>query len=146
MVRLEIISIGRFKKDPLLACWQDYAKRIKTSLNLKEINAKSQKDEKEKLLAALDKNAYIFALDERGKNLSSKDFTQKLERLALQGQSKVQFVIGGADGLSSTVRNRADFILSFGTQTWPHMLVRIMLIEQLYRAQQIMAGHPYHRD
>jgi len=146
MIRLEIISIGRFKKGPLLTSWQAYMKRMTPPPALKEINAKSQKNEEEQLLAAMNKDSYIIAMDEHGKNLSSRDFARKLEQLAVQGQSNVQFIIGGADGLSSAIRNKSDFILSFGAQTWPHMLVRIMLIEQLYRAQQITAGHPYHRE
>jgi 23S rRNA (pseudouridine1915-N3)-methyltransferase len=145
MIRTDIISVGRFKKDPLLTQWQAYTKRMVPPPVLKEITAKSKQNEEEQILAALDSSAYVFALDERGKNLSSKDFARKLEQLAVEGQSKVQFIIGGADGLTAAVRNKADFTLSFGDQTWPHMLVRIMLIEQLYRAQQIIAGHPYHR-
>jgi 23S rRNA (pseudouridine1915-N3)-methyltransferase len=85
-------------------------------------------------------------MDEHGIGLSSKEFAGKLENLAIQGKSKVQFIIGGADGLPQSVRDRANFILSFGKQTWPHMLARVMLTEQIYRAQQIIAGHPYHRE
>ncbi|MCK5622488.1 MAG: 23S rRNA (pseudouridine(1915)-N(3))-methyltransferase RlmH, partial [Alphaproteobacteria bacterium] len=76
---------------------------------------------------------------------SSVQFAKQLGRWRDDGRATVAFVIGGADGLTGEVRDRADLLLSLGRQTWPHMLVRAMLAEQIYRAQQILAGHPYHR-
>ena len=90
--------------------------------------------------------AYVIALDERGKALKSRSFAQKLSDLADGGARDIVFAIGGADGLDQSLRERADLMLGFGPQTWPHMLVRTMLAEQIYRAQSIIAGHPYHRD
>jgi 23S rRNA (pseudouridine1915-N3)-methyltransferase len=102
--------------------------------------------EADKLLAQIPKNAVLVALDERGESLDSGTFAQRLGAWRDAGRADLAFVIGGADGLDEEVRRRADLLLSFGRLTWPHMLVRGMLAEQLYRAQQILAGHPYHRD
>lgn len=97
------------------------------------------------LVRALPKGAVIVALDERGKLLSSPDFSDKLAGWRDTGRGDVAFVIGGADGIAPALRDRADFKLSFGKMVWPHMLARVMLSEQLYRAASILAGAPYHR-
>ncbi len=94
---------------------------------------------------ALPKGAVIVALDERGKLLSSPDFSDKLAGWRDTGRGDVAFVIGGADGIAPALRDRAEFRLSFGKMVWPHMLARVMLSEQLYRAASILAGAPYHR-
>lgn len=94
---------------------------------------------------ALPKGAVIVALDERGKLLSSPDFSEKLAGWRDTGRGDVAFVIGGADGIAPALRDRAEFTLSFGKMVWPHMLARVMLSEQLYRAASILAGAPYHR-
>ncbi len=94
---------------------------------------------------ALPKGAVIVALDERGKLLSSPDFSDTLAGWRDTGRGDVAFVIGGADGIAPVLRDRADFKLSFGKMVWPHMLARVMLSEQLYRAASILAGAPYHR-
>ena len=86
-----------------------------------------------------------MALDERGRSLSSAAFADYLGRRRDEGVADLAFVIGGADGLAERVRSRADLVLSLGAPTWPHLLVRGLLAEQLYRAQSILAGHPYHR-
>ena len=86
-----------------------------------------------------------LALDERGKSLTSEAFAKTLARWRDEGTADVAFVIGGADGLADTLRKRARLLLSLGAMTWPHMLVRGLLAEQLYRAERIWAGHPYHR-
>ena len=88
----------------------------------------------------------IMALDERGQNLPSRDFAKRIAALGNQGYSELTFIIGGADGLAPAIRDRAGLLLSFGAMTWPHMMVRVLLMEQIYRAQTIIAGHPYHRD
>ena len=94
---------------------------------------------------AVPKGAVIVALDERGKLLSSPDFSDKLAGWRDTGRGDVAFVIGGADGIAPALRDRAEFRLSFGKMVWPHMLARVMLSEQLYRAASILAGAPYHR-
>ena len=87
----------------------------------------------------------LCVLDERGKVISSPDLSDRLAAWRDQGRGDVAFVIGGADGLDASLRAEADFALSFGKMVWPHMLVRVMLSEQLYRAASILAGAPYHR-
>jgi 23S rRNA (pseudouridine1915-N3)-methyltransferase len=94
---------------------------------------------------ALPKNAMIAILDERGKVMSSPAFAQSVATWRDDGQSDVAFVIGGADGIAKSLRAKAHFRLSFGAMVWPHMLARVMLSEQLYRAATILAGGPYHR-
>ena len=101
--------------------------------------------EGELLLAAVPERALVVALDERGKHVSSADFAKLIGKWGSSG-STIAFLIGGADGHGDAVRARADHLLALGTMTWPHLLVRAMLCEQLYRAQQILAGHPYHRE
>ena len=102
--------------------------------------------EAELLLAARPSNACLVALDERGQPWSSRDLAGRLADWRDHGAATVAFAIGGTDGLGQAVLDEADVVLSLGAMTWPHLLVRTMLLEQLYRAQQILAGHPYHRD
>ena len=102
--------------------------------------------EAELILAALPAGARLVALDEHGANWSSRELAERLAAWRDQGTATLAFAIGGAEGLGRAVIQRADAILSLGAMTWPHLLVRGMLLEQLYRAQQILAGHPYHRD
>ena len=101
--------------------------------------------EGELILGALPAGVPLVALDERGVQWSSRTLAERIAAWRDRGSPELTFAIGGADGLHSTVLDRADIILSLGPMTWPHLLVRGMLLEQLYRAQQILAGHPYHR-
>ena len=94
---------------------------------------------------ALPTGALLCVLDERGKVESSPAFADRLAGWRDQGRGDVAFVIGGADGIDPALRSRADHAMSFGKMVWPHMLVRVMLAEQLYRAASILAGAPYHR-
>jgi len=98
------------------------------------------------ILDALPLRARLIALDERGAMWSSRGLADRLAAWRDQGVAELAFAIGGADGLGAEVLDRADAILSLGPMTWPHLLVRSLLLEQLYRAQQILAGHPYHRE
>ncbi|MCB9989076.1 MAG: 23S rRNA (pseudouridine(1915)-N(3))-methyltransferase RlmH [Rhodospirillales bacterium] len=145
-MHVDIIAVGRLRKGSLLSLYEEYATRLRWGLTLYELDPKKPQDEEKLVLEKLDPQAFVFVMDERGKSLSSEDFSQKIDTLAAQGRSRFQFVIGGADGHSQAVRKRSDCLLSFGAQTWPHMLARVMLLEQIYRAQQIIAGHPYHRS
>ncbi len=88
----------------------------------------------------------MVALDERGQMLTSPDLARQLAQWRDEGRQDAAFVIGGADGLAPALRDRADLLLSFGRMVWPHMLVRVMLAEQLYRAATILSGGPYHRE
>ena len=102
--------------------------------------------EGELILGALPAGVPFVALDERGTQWSSRALAERIAAWRDQGESQLVFAIGGADGLHRAVLDRADVILALGSMTWPHLLVRGMLLEQLYRAQQILAGHPYHRQ
>ena len=102
--------------------------------------------EAELILASLPAGARLVALDERGAAWSSRDFAERLRGWRDGGASALAFAIGGAEGLGAAVIERADAVMSLGLMTWPHLLARSLLLEQLYRAQQILAGHPYHRD
>jgi len=152
MLKVTILAAGKMRKGPLQDLVNEYTKRIQWNLTIHEIESKQtaaaavQQDEAEKMLEKLDPNAFTIVLDERGNGLKSIDFAQTIEKLSAQGENHFQFIIGGADGLTDEVRGQANLLLSFGQQTWPHMLARVMLLEQVYRAQQINAGHPYHRE
>jgi 23S rRNA (pseudouridine1915-N3)-methyltransferase len=102
--------------------------------------------EGELILGALPTGVPFVALDERGTQWSSRALAKRIAAWRNQGESELVFAIGGADGLHRAVLDRADVILALSSMTWPHLLVRGMLLEQLYRAQQILAGHPYHRQ
>ena len=151
-MKLTICAIGRLKPGPEQDLINRYAKRLRWSLNVVELEEKKKlsptelKQREGQLLAdACPDGAAIVALDERGKQLSSLDFAYKIGYWRAQGRD-MAFLIGGADGLASDLRKRADFVLSLGSATWPHMLVRVMMIEQIYRVQEILAGNPYHRE
>lgn len=141
------------RQGPEQALYDAYAARIRDTITLSEVDVRQKLDpdrlaakEAELLLAAAARAEIIIALDERGDNPSSRDFAARLAKWRDDGVSEAAFLIGGANGLSETVRKRAHYRLSFGAMTWPHLMVRGLLAEQLYRAQQIHAGHPYHRD
>lgn len=152
MLKITVIAIGRLRKGPLLELCADYQKRLKWPLTLHELESKItsgpavQKDEAEKILQKFQNDAYTIILDERGKSLKSMEFAAILGKQADQGSNHIQLIIGGASGLTDEVRKRANLLLSFGQQTWPHMLARVMVLEQIYRAQQILSNHPYHRE
>ena len=133
--------------------YQNYAKRIAQSgrqigfegLHLTEI--KEQAEASAKLLAALDAHqGLIVLLDEGGENWTSRQFANRLAVWRDDGRGDALFVIGPADGLDDNIKERGNITLSMGKMTWPHMMARIMLAEQLWRAISILSGHPYHRD
>lgn len=147
-----VVSIGKWKSAPLKSAFEEYAHRIRPALALKEIEPKGRltgltlrEAEAELLAQSIPKGAVIVALDGGGKNLSSETLAEKLGQWRDQGRAEIAFLIGGADGLLPALAAKADLVLSLGAMTWPHLLARVMLAEQLYRAQQILAGHPYHR-
>lgn len=151
-MRLWLAAVGRAKPGPELELFQQYARRLTPPLTLREVEEKRplpvperKTREAELLLAAIPAGAVVVALDERGKSPGSEDFAHRLGRWRDDGVADLAFLIGGADGHGDAVRARADLLLSFGAMTWPHMLVRAMVAEQLWRAQAILSGHPYHR-
>jgi 23S rRNA (pseudouridine1915-N3)-methyltransferase len=151
-MRLTIIAVGRHKAGPLKALQEFYAERIRWPLTIREVEerrklspAEFKTREAELILDALPKDAVLIALDARGKNLSSVDLAERLARWR-DADANLAFAIGGPDGLQDSILDKAQLVLSLGLMTWPHLLVRGMLLEQIYRAQQILAGHPYHRE
>ncbi len=151
MLELRIVAVGKARNGKFAELIKDYSKRIKWPVTIHEIEAKSknpqsqQQEEAEKIMSLLTPDMRVIALDQKGREKTSETFADEISKLQDNGQKKLTFIIGGSDGLTNEVRDRADFLLSFGRQTWPHMLARVMLLEQIYRAQQILAGHPYHK-
>lgn len=152
MHKIDIIAVGRLRKGPLFELAEEYIKRTKWPVNVSEIESNLKDthaaflDEAKQIRARIDDRAFVIVLDERGNGLRSLDFAKTLQNFQDSGEKHIQFIIGGADGLSDDIKDRANMLLSFGQQTWPHLLARVMLLEQIYRAQQILAGHPYHRE
>ena len=157
-MRVIVAAIGRARAAPEQALFNDYASRLVRSgpaaltLEIREAEERRKLpvDARRTAEAALlreliPKGATLVALDARGKSLASEEFAKRLARWRDDGVADLAFVIGGADGLDPTLIRQAGFVLSLGAMTWPHMLVRAMLAEQIYRAQSILTGHPYHR-
>lgn len=146
----QIIAIGRLRDGPEAALFTRYAERIRPGIGMVELPegrgapGEVKRREGQALLTALPAEAFVIALDPGGAEATSERFTTLLERWRASGRP-VCFLIGGAEGLDSAVLTRADHVLSLGPMTWPHFLVRAMLAEQVYRAQTISQGHPYHR-
>lgn len=155
-MRVHICAVGRLRTGPERALIDDYLTRLDRSgraLGLGPVQVHEVEDKKGGGMAAeaallervIPSGALICTLDERGALMSSPDFADRLAGWRDAGRADVALVIGGADGIAPELRARADFSLSFGKMVWPHMLVRVMLAEQLYRAASILAGSPYHR-
>lgn len=146
-MKATIIAIGKCKKNsPEAAIINEYIKRSGWQLTIKEKDNSTQKDEAEFLQSSIPHGAKVIVLDERGENLKSTELAAKIADWQLTGTSEICFLIGGADGHLQSTRDRADLILAFGRLTMPHMLMRAVLAEQIYRIQTIIAGHPYHRE
>jgi 23S rRNA (pseudouridine1915-N3)-methyltransferase len=152
-MKLILVCVGNLKAGPEKALFDHYKSRItwpfeiREVVNRKEGTAQQVKEwEGDLLMAKIEPDSVIIGLDERGKSVSSTEFAQMLGNWRDDSVRSITFIIGGADGLSDAVRQRCHRLISFGQMTWPHMLVRGMLAEQLYRSQQILIGHPYHRE
>ncbi|MDE2578044.1 MAG: 23S rRNA (pseudouridine(1915)-N(3))-methyltransferase RlmH [Hyphomicrobiales bacterium] len=159
-MRLTIGAVGRLKVGPERDLCQRYAERAAAAgkaLSLsgpvlreaEESRARRPEDRKSEeagfLRAFVPSGAALVALDERGKTLTSADFAALIARWRDSGRKDACFLIGGADGLDSHLRDQAEMTLSFGAMTLPHQLVRVLALEQIYRAVSILSGHPYHR-
>jgi len=150
-VKTLILAIGKMHGAETEAC-DEYLKRLQGDIIVKEMAVskslppiETQKAEAELLLKAVPPKSFVILLDERGKDMTSRELAAKMASWQEQGSDLI-FLIGGANGVADKVRAKANFTLGLGKLTWPHRLVRVMLLEQLYRARQINAGHPYHRD
>jgi 23S rRNA (pseudouridine1915-N3)-methyltransferase len=159
-MRIVVAAVGRLKRGPERDLSERYRERaVKSgrgiglrSLEIVEIAESRARDAQRRMLEesialanVIPKDAATVLLDPRGEALDSNSFTKRL-RGGNDGGRDVAFVIGGPDGLAPTLSDQADLHLAFGALTWPHQLVRIMLLEQIYRATTILSGHPYHRE
>ena len=139
-VLLHIVARGKIGRSPEAELTDRYLKRIAWPTKVTEL------PEKGGLLPDAASNAVTVVLDERGKALSSMELAKRLEGWRDTGRRETRFLLGAADGHEEELRGKADLLLSFGPATWPHMLARAMLAEQLFRATSILANHPYHRE
>lgn len=155
-MRLHICAVGRLRAGPERDLVDDYMRRVDRTgrpLGIGPVSEHEVEDKKgggmmaeaDLLARAVPTGAMIVAMDERGTLISSPDFAATLAKWRDGGHQDVAFVIGGADGIAPVLRDRAEVSISFGKMVWPHMLVRVMLAEQLYRATTILGGGPYHR-
>ncbi|NLM73033.1 MAG: 23S rRNA (pseudouridine(1915)-N(3))-methyltransferase RlmH [Clostridiaceae bacterium] len=159
-MNITVIAVGKMKETQMVKVLQEYAKRLgrycklditevpdvkaPESLSLKEME-QVKKTEGEGIIKNIKDGTYVIALDIRGKMMSSEEFADKINQLGIQGFGKIAFIIGGSLGLSEEVLKRADLRLSFSPMTFPHQLMRIILLEQIYRAFKIISGEPYHK-
>ena len=156
-MKFTIVAVGKLKEKFWTAACAEYLKRMQLygKTEVREIadvdparagGVDAARDrEGAAILAALGPSAHVVLLAIDGKQRSSESFSQRIDALKLNGASDIAFVIGGSDGVSAAVRQRADETLSFGPITLPHNLARVVLLEQLYRAQKISRGEPYHK-
>jgi 23S rRNA (pseudouridine1915-N3)-methyltransferase len=159
-MRLVIIAIGRLKQGPERELAERYRERFDDlgrklgfrGLEIREISESRARDaarriaeEAAAISAVIPEKSVVVTLDERGDSVDSAAFARHLGRWRDQSVANNVFLIGGTDGLSPDLRRKAKLELAFGTATWPHQMVRVMLLEQIYRAATILAGHPYHR-
>jgi 23S rRNA (pseudouridine1915-N3)-methyltransferase len=155
-LRLHICAVGRLRAGPERALIDDYTTRFDRTgraLGLGPLTEHEVEDkrgggmaaEADLLTRAIPAGAVLICLDERGRTLTSPDLAAQLAQWRDTGRQDAAFLIGGADGIAPTLRAKADLAISFGSMVWPHMLARVMLTEQLYRATTILAGSPYHR-
>jgi 23S rRNA (pseudouridine1915-N3)-methyltransferase len=139
-VLLHIVARGKIGRSPEADLVERYLKRISWPTKVTELSGKGGK------VPDLPPSSISIVLDERGKALTSMQLAEQLGRWRDDGRREARFLIGAADGHDDAGRSAADLLLSFGSATWPHLLARAMLAEQLFRATSILAGHPYHRE
>jgi 23S rRNA (pseudouridine1915-N3)-methyltransferase len=159
-MRLVVIAVGRLKQGPERELAARYRERFEETgrklgfrgLEIHEIPESRARDaatrineEAAAISAQIPEKSVLVALDERGESIDSLGFARHLARWRDQSVANTLFLIGGADGLSPDLRRKAKLRVAFGAATWPHQIVRVMLLEQIYRAATILAGHPYHR-
>lgn len=156
-MNIKIIAVGKLKETYIKSATDEYIKRLSPfyRLSVEEISAeqiidetlaeKYKKTEAEKILSKIKQNSYVITLEINGKMLSSEDFAQKLKEITTGGINELCFIIGGANGLHYSVCERANLKLSFSKMTFTHQMIRILLVEQIYRAAKINANEHYHR-
>ncbi|MCI8730648.1 MAG: 23S rRNA (pseudouridine(1915)-N(3))-methyltransferase RlmH [Lachnospiraceae bacterium] len=159
-MRITILTVGKIKEPYLREAVQEYSKRLGRYCRLEILETADEKTpdqletaaaqqvrqrEGERLLKRLPADSYVITLEILGRQLSSEKFAQKIDNLAVQGISHIVFVIGGSLGLGRNIREKSDFALSFSEMTYPHQLMRVILLEQIYRSYRIINGEPYHK-
>lgn len=137
---LHIVARGRIGRGPESELVERYAKRLTWPFKVTELPDTGGR------MPILEPNSVLIVLDEKGEQLGSTDFARKLERWRDDGKREARFLIGAADGHAAEDRDAADLLFAFGKATWPHLLARAMLAEQLWRATSLLANHPYHRE
>ena len=146
-MKITILAIGKCKpKSPEAQIIEEYVKRSSWHIQVMEKDNATQAEEAVFLQNHIPSGAKVVVLDERGENIKSLELAKKIENWQVAGCSEICFLIGGADGHLQSTRDKADLLLSFGKLTLPHMLMRAVLSEQIYRIQKILEGHPYHRE
>lgn len=145
-MKLIILAAGHMKNGPEKDLILRYQGRLTSHLEIREIKQETPETEGQNFQRLLRNDSYVISLDERGKSLTTVAFADLLTHTVEPFYKCCTFIIGGADGISQSLRNKSHCLLSFGKMTWPHMLVRVLLVEQIYRIQQIRHNHPYHRE
>ncbi|MBO4405278.1 MAG: 23S rRNA (pseudouridine(1915)-N(3))-methyltransferase RlmH [Alphaproteobacteria bacterium] len=154
MIRFQINAIGKLKKSPTWELIEEYRSRVRNQIKISEFEFKrpqntsadsSKQSEAELLMSDVPKNSCLISMDETGDPLTSREFAKFVEQKTGEGCSSFVFFIGGADGLHSSVKEQSDCVLSLGRITLPHMLARLILVEQIYRIEKIMDNHPYNK-
>lgn len=159
-MKISILTVGKIKEKYLAEAIKEYSKRLSRYCKLEiievldektpdnagdAVNTKIKEKEGARLLAHIKQDAFVVALCIQGKQLSSEELADKIEALGVSGVSHIQFVIGGSLGLSDEVQKAADMHLSFSKMTFPHQLMRVILLEQIYRSYRIIQKEPYHK-
>ena len=146
-MNITILCVGKLKEKYWTEAAAEYRKRLSRycTITVEELKEENPEAEGQNILKRLKKDTFVIALEIQGKALSSEELSSKLQELALEGKSDITFVIGGSDGLSEEVSRRSDLKLSFSRMTFPHQMIRIFLLEQIYRSFKIMKGETYHK-
>lgn len=159
-MKITVLTVGKIKEKYLRDAIAEYTKRLSRYCKLETIEVADEKTpdnasenaeemirqkEAERLLKYIREDAYLITLEIGGKQLTSEEFSEKIEKLGIQGTSHITFVIGGSIGIGKAVLKKSDYALSFSKMTFPHQLMRVILLEQIYRGYRIMSGEPYHK-
>ena len=159
-MKITILTVGKIKEKYLKDAIAEYAKRLSRYCKLEIVEVADEKTienasqvletqirdkEAERLMKYIREDAYVITLEIKGKQLTSEELSEKINQLGIQGKSHIIFVIGGSIGLGDEILNRSDYALSFSKMTFPHQLMRVILLEQIYRSYRIINGEPYHK-
>ena len=159
-MKITLITVGKIKEKYLKDAIAEYSKRLSRYCQLEVVEVADEKTpdnasetvenairekEAERILKYIKEDAYIITLEINGRQLSSEEMAEKIEKLGIQGISHIIFIIGGSIGLGKAVLDKSDFALSFSKMTFPHQLMRVILLEQVYRSYRIINGEPYHK-